>query len=89
MGSLRRNCAERLPGRLRRVAGVDRIVELNGGSLLLVLFVEDAGRRQVLDGPNDEGLVVPVSAIPDAIGKAMLAIGRKVIAHEDGISVAH
>lgn len=90
MGSLKkRGKDERAPGRLRRISGIDRIVHVGEGLVAVIFFIEERGGRRVLDGPDDEAVLVPISAVPDAIGKAMMAIGRRITARQDGITVRH
>lgn len=72
------------------VSGVDTITDIGGGLIRVVFYVN---RRSAVDGtlekvPLDETLVMPIASVPDGIGKAMLAIGRKILAREDGLTVA-
>lgn len=64
------------------VSGLDRI-ELVGTNLLrFVLFVSwPEDRRR---GPAEVDVVMPIEAVPDAIGKTMLAVGRQIFVTQDG-----
>lgn len=72
------------------VSGVDSVTDIGGGQIRVLYYVNrpsEAGTLERVLLPYAH--IMPVSAITDAIGKGMLAIGRKIIAREDGIAVAH
>jgi hypothetical protein len=74
------------------VAGLERIESAGGGCLRFVLYVEGAagpdGALQRLPAPVN--VIAPLSAVPDAIGKMLAAIGRQVLVRPDGsITVKH
>lgn len=72
------------------VSGVERVEDAGGGCLRFVLFA-----WRVVDGKQvraelDVAIVMPAAAVPEGIGKSMMALGRKVIARADGsLTVAH
>lgn len=72
------------------VSGLECIEPVGGGCLRFVLFV-----NQVIDGVNvrvslDHAVVMPIDALPDAIGKALMALGRQVFIKPDGtMTVMH
>lgn len=72
------------------VSGVESITDIGGELVRIVFYINRAGPSGVLERcPLTETLIMPISAVADSIGKAMMAVGRKVICREDGISVAH
>jgi hypothetical protein len=89
MASLK-HCGTTRPVRAGRhdlvVSGLDRI-ELVGTTLLrFVLFVSwpdeiGPGSSRL---PAELDIVMPVEAVPDAIGKTMLAVGRQIFVTQEG-----
>lgn len=71
-------------------SGLECIANVGGGCLEFIMFV-----NQDIDGHTvrvrlDESVVMPVEALPDAIGKALMALGRQVFVRPDGtITVMH
>lgn len=73
------------------VSGVESVTDIGGGMVRAEFFVN---RKSAVTGLLErvvlpDALVMPISMVPDAIGKAMIAIGRKIIASEDGLTVVH
>lgn len=65
-------------------------IEVIGGGLVRVTFMVNRNNGGGLEPePADFAVVLPLTAVPDGIGKAMLACGRKIMASEEGISLRH
>jgi hypothetical protein len=70
------------------ISGLDHIEAIGGGMLRFVLYINIANEAGLLDAiPLDFDIVMPASALPDAIGKALSAMGRVVFAREGSLSV--
>lgn len=73
------------------VSGIESIADIGGGLVRIIYYVN----ARSTDGMLERRLighahVMPMCAVTDAIGKAMLVIGRKVIARDDGsLTVTH
>ena len=88
-GAVRRQAAL-TAGRDLHISGIESITDIGGGEIRVEFYVNRPGedgrlQRIVLE----DGIVMPISSVPDGIGKALMAIGRRIIAREDGISVTH
>lgn len=71
-------------------SGLERIEHAGGGCLRIVLFENKAinGIMERIQIVPD--VIIPIDALPDAIGKAMMALGRQVCVRPDGsMTVAH
>lgn len=73
------------------VSGVESITDIGGGLVRVVYYIN---RRSTRSGTLEhvlcrDTLVMPLTAIADLIGKAMMVLGRKIVAGETGISVTH
>lgn len=68
------------------VSGLDRIDLLGGGMLRFVGYVEHSAREggQIERLAAFRNIVMPAAALPDAIGKAILAMGRQVFVTPEG-----
>lgn len=72
------------------VSNVNTIEVIGGGLVRVTFFVNyNNGGGTLEPEPADFALVLPLTAMPDGIGKAMLAMGRRIMASEDGLSVRH
>lgn len=72
------------------VSGLERVERAGGSCLRFVPYVIHTieGRETAVSADNS--FVMPIEAIPDAIGKAMMALGRHVLIKPDGsVTVAH
>lgn len=71
-------------------SGLHSIEHAGGGCFRFVLYV-----NKIIDGKTvrvlvDPGVVMPIDAIPDAIGKTLMALGRQVVVSASGVlTVAH
>lgn len=93
MGQVAMRSARRVSGLVEieiPVSGVDDIVDIGGGQVRVTYYL-----NRPMPGGGLERVLLPhahimsAGAIPDAIGKGLLAIGRKIIAREDGLTVTH
>lgn len=67
------------------ICGLDRIESIGGGMLRFVLFVNFENECGAMEkSPAEIDIVMPASALPDAIGKAIVAVGRQVFIGTDG-----
>lgn len=64
------------------VSGVERIEPLEGGCVRVVLYVQ---KGEFLERkPATFDVIMPRDALPDAIGKAIAAMGSQVLVRADG-----
>lgn len=72
------------------VSGLERIEVVGGGCLRFVMFTMEHIEGRMCRVELDNAIVMPLDALPDAIGKALMAMGRQVVVRPNGqISVAH
>jgi aromatic ring-opening dioxygenase LigB subunit len=70
--------------------GVDHFENMDGGNIRVICYV-----NRIVDGKRtrvilDHGLVMPASAFPDAIGKALMQLARQVVVSPNGtLSISH
>lgn len=72
------------------VSGIESITDIGGGQIRVAYYVNRpnaAGAIERVTLPIAH--IMPATAVPDAIGKSMMAIGRKVLASDDRITVGH
>jgi hypothetical protein len=65
------------------VSGIDRIENAGGQCVRLVTYVmrDIDGNMTPCEGPH---VVMPLDALPDAVGKALSAMGRQIIVRPNG-----
>lgn len=72
------------------ISGVRAIEVIGCGMVRATFFVNLAGEGGKLEAkPAEFAIVMPVAMMPDAIGKAMMALGRTVLARDNEIVVRH
>lgn len=71
------------------VSKVNTIEVIGGGLVRVTFLVNHNDGNGMVAVPAKFAIVIPLTEMPDGIGKAMLAIGRKVIAGDGGIKLAH
>lgn len=73
------------------VSGVESITDIGGGRIRVVYYVNRIDVDGTLERmPIETTLVMPINTVADAIGKAMLAIGRHIFTFRDGsLTIMH
>jgi hypothetical protein len=71
-------------------SGLERIEIVGGGCLRFVMYAMEQIEGRMCRVEMERAIVMPLDALPDAIGKALMAMGRQVMVRPDGqITVAH
>lgn len=72
------------------ISGLDSIQPLGNGNLEFVLYVMETTDGESVKRLLDESIVMHIGALPDAVGKALMALGRQVLVSENGsVTVMH
>lgn len=70
--------------------GVDHFESVDGGNVRVVCYVNKMIHGKRTRVILDDGYIIPSSALPDAIGKALMALARQVIVSPSGsLTILH
>jgi hypothetical protein len=64
------------------ISGVERFEPLDGGCVRVVLYVQKGEVPERKPAPFD--VIMPLDALPDAVGKALATLGTQVLVRPDG-----
>lgn len=80
-----------IPEHVIRASGVEDIVDLGNGDILVTFNTKRVNERGVIVKEIvPDVLIMRMDKVCDAIGKAMIVMGRKILARPDGsLTVMH
>lgn len=69
------------------VSGVNHMEIIGGGLLRVTFFVNVSDGGALVSVPANHALVMPLCALPDAIGKAIATSSHSIFARADGLTL--
>lgn len=66
------------------VSGLEAVERVGGDCLRFVFFVNEMLNGKLTRVLQQQTVVMPITALPDAIGKSLTALGRQVLVRADG-----